>query len=406
MSLPEKKVIMVPKQKDLFTKPISQLSIFLAISVAVATGTISFYSFWENPSTYRLEPAIIPSSSPTVTAVAALGRLEPQGEVIRLSAPNSQTGVRVAKLLVNQGDWVSQGQVIAILDNYHPRLAALEKAQKQVLVAQAVVHQVKAGAKAGDISAQKATIARLEAQLRGEISGQKATIARLEAQLRNAESENERYQKLYEEGAISASDAQSKQLRVDVMRQQLNEAEATFNRTVETLQKQLKEAEARLESITEVRPTDIQAAQTDVESAIASVKQAQAEWDLTSVRSPIDGQVLKINTRPGEIISNTGIAELGRTQQMYVVAEVYETDIHKVRLGQSATITSNAFPGELRGEVTDIGLQVTRQNIFDLNPQVNTDNKVVDVKIRLDYIPENQQVTTLTDLQVQVIIDI
>jgi len=403
MSLPEKKVIMVPKQKDLFTKPISQLSIFLAISVAVATGTISFYSFWENPSTYRLEPAIIPSSSPTVTAVAALGRLEPQGEVIRLSAPNSQTGVRVAKLLVNR---VSQGQVIAILDNYHPRLAALEKAQKQVLVAQAVVHQVKAGAKAGDISAQKATIARLEAQLRGEISGQKATIARLEAQLRNAESENERYQKLYEEGAISASDAQSKQLRVDVMRQQLNEAEATFNRTVETLQKQLKEAEARLESITEVRPTDIQAAQTDVESAIASVKQAQAEWDLTSVRSPIDGQVLKINTRPGEIISNTGIAELGRTQQMYVVAEVYETDIHKVRLGQSATITSNAFPGELRGEVTDIGLQVTRQNIFDLNPQVNTDNKVVDVKIRLDYIPENQQVTTLTDLQVQVIIDI
>ncbi|QOV21810.1 ABC exporter membrane fusion protein [Anabaenopsis elenkinii] len=397
---------MVPKQKDLFTKPISQLSIFLAISVAVATGTISFYSFWENPSTYRLEPAIIPSSSPTVTAVAALGRLEPQGEVIRLSAPNSQTGVRVAKLLVNQGDWVSQGQVVAILDNYHPRLAALEKAQKQVLVAQAVVHQVKAGAKAGDISAQKATIARLEAQLRGEISGQKATIARLEAQLRNAESENERYQKLYEEGAISASDAQSKQLRVDVMRQQLNEAEATFNRTVETLQKQLKEAEARLESITEVRPTDIQAAQTDVESAIASVKQAQAEWDLTSVRSPIDGQVLKINTRPGEIISNTGIAELGRTQQMYVVAEVYETDIHKVRLGQSATITSNAFPGELRGEVTDIGLQVTRQNIFDLNPQVNTDNKVVDVKIRLDYIPENQQVTTLTDLQVQVIIDI
>ena len=397
---------MVPKQKDLFTKPISQLSIFLAISVAVATGTISFYSFWENPSTYRLEPAIIPSSSPTVTAVAALGRLEPQGEVIRLSAPNSQTGVRVAKLLVNQGDWVSQGQVVAILDNYHPRLAALEKAQKQVLVAQAVVHQVKAGAKAGDISAQKATIARLEAQLRGEISGQKATIARLEAQLRNAQSENERYQKLYEEGAISASDAESKQLRVDVMRQQLNEAEATFNRTVETLQKQLKEAKARLESITEVRPTDIQAAQTDVESAIASVKQAQAEWDLTSVRSPIDGQVLKINTRPGEIISNTGIAELGRTQQMYVVAEVYETDIHKVRLGQSATITSNAFPGELRGEVTDIGLQVTRQNIFDLNPQVNTDNKVVDVKIRLDYIPENQQVTTLTDLQVQVIIDI
>lgn len=140
MSLPEQKLIMVTKQKDLFTKPISQLSIFLAISVAVATGTISFYSFWENPSTYRLEPAIIPSSYSRGTAIAALGSLEPQGEVIGLSTPNSQTGVRVAKLLVNQGDWVSEGQVVAILDNYHPRVAALEKAQKQVLVAQAVVH--------------------------------------------------------------------------------------------------------------------------------------------------------------------------------------------------------------------------------------------------------------------------
>ncbi|GAX34608.1 ABC exporter membrane fusion protein [Nodularia sp. NIES-3585] len=397
---------MVPKQRQSLTKPVSQWSIILAISISVGTGTISFYSFSRNRSTPTVEPAIAPSSSSNITSVAALGRLEPQGEVIRLSAANSQAGVRVAKLLVNKGDWVTQGEVVAILDNYYTRLAALEKAQKQVLVAQASVNQVKAGAKAGDISAQEATIARLEAELRGEIAAQEATIARLEAELRNADSENQRYQQLYKEGAVSASNSDSQQLRYDTVRQQLNEAQAALNRTVETLQKQLNEAQARLQSIAEVRPTDIQAAQTDVESAIASVKQAQADWDLSSVRSPIDGQVLKIHTRPGEIISNTGIAELGRTQQMYVVAEVYETDIQKVRIGQSAMITSNAFSGELRGKVTDIGLQVSRQNIFDLNPQVNTDNKVVDVKIRLDNLPDNEPVTTLTDLQVEVLISI
>ncbi|TVP59119.1 MAG: HlyD family efflux transporter periplasmic adaptor subunit [Nodularia sp. (in: Bacteria)] len=397
---------MVPKQRQSLTKPLSQLSIILAISIAVATGTISFYSFYRDRSTSTLEPAIIPSSSPTITSVAALGRLEPQGEVIRLSAPNSQSGVQVAKLLVSKGDWVSQGDVIAILDSYDTRLAALEKAQKQVQVAQAALNQVKAGAKAGDISAQKATIARLEAELTGEVSAQEAMIARLEAELRNAESENQRYQQLYEEGAISASNSDTQQLRVDTVQQQLNEAQAALNRTKETLEKQLKEAQARLQSIAEVRPTDIQAAQTDVESAIASVRQAQADWNLSSVRSPIDGQVLRINTRPGEIISNAGIAELGRTQQMYVVAEVYETDIQKVRLGQSAMVTSNAFAGELRGKVSDIGLQVNRQNIFDLNPQVNTDNKVVDVRIRLDNLPDDEPVTTLTDLQVQVLIDI
>ncbi|MBE9050276.1 ABC exporter membrane fusion protein [Nostocales cyanobacterium LEGE 11386] len=398
---------MVPKQRQSFTKPVNPGSIILAISIAVATGTVSFYSFSRFRSTSNLEPpTATPSSSPAMNAVAALGRLEPQGEVIRLSAANSQTGVRVAKLLVNKGDWVSQGQVVAILDNYYTRLAALEKAQKQVLVAQANLNQVKAGAKAGDISAQQATIARLEAELRGEISAQQATIARLEAELQNANSENRRYQQLYREGAISASESEARLLRVDTVRQQLNEAKAALNRTVETLQKQLNEAEARLNSIAEVRPTDIQAAQTDIESAIASVKQAQADWDLSSVRSPIDGQVLKINARPGELIGNTGIADLGRTQQMYVVAEVYETDIQNVRLGQSAIITSNAFSGELRGKVTDIGLQVNRQNIFDNNPQANTDNKVVDVKIRIDQPADNPQITILTDLQVQVLINI
>ena len=115
---------------------------------------------------------------------------------------------------------------------------------------------------------------------------------------------------------------------------------------------------------------------------------------------------MKINTWPGEIIGTTGIADLGRTQQMYVVAEVYETDIKKVRIGQSAIITSDALPGKLRGKVTDIGLQVGKQNIFNNNPQADTDNKIVDVKIRIDNLQDNQRVAGLTDLQVEVIIDI
>lgn len=399
-------IIMVHKQRQSITKPFGWWSIILVTAMTVVTGAVSFYSLSRFHLISKSQTQATPSNSPTITAVAALGRLEPQGEVIRLSAPDSQTGVRVAQLLVKKGDRVRQGQIIAILDNYYPRLAALEKAQKQVLVAQASLNQVKAGAKAGDISAQQATIARLEAELGGEISAQQATIARLQAELRNAESENHRYQQLYKDGAISASDSDTKRLRVETVRQQLNEAKASLDRTVASMNKQLNEAKAKLNSIAEVRPTDVQAAQTDVESAKASVKEAQADLNLSSVRSPIDGQVLKINTWPGEIIGSTGIAELGRTQHMYVVAEVYQTDIQKVRLGQTATITGDAFSGKLRGTVTDIGLQVGQQNIFNNNPGADTDNKVVDVKIRIDNLADNQQVAGLTDLQVQVLIDI
>lgn len=397
---------MVNKQRQSLTKPLGLWSIILATATAVVTGAVSLYSLSRFHASSRLQTSTVPNSSPTMTAVAALGRLEPEGEVIRLSASDSQGSVRVAQLLVKKGDWVHQGQVVAILDNYYPRLAALEKAQKQVLVAQASLKQVKVGAKAGDISAQNATIARLEAEMRGESAAQQATIARLEAELRNANSENQRYQQLYNNGAISASDLDTKRLRVETVRQQLNEAKASLSRTVETIQKQLKEAIAKLKSIAEVRPTDVQAAQTSVESAKASVKQAQVDLSLSSVRSPLNGQILKIYTWPGEIIGNMGIADLGRTQQMYVVAEVYETDIKKVHLGQSATITSDAFSGTLRGTVIDIGLQVGKQNIFNNNIQADTDNKVIDVKIRVDNRADNQQVATLTDLQVQVLIDI
>jgi HlyD family secretion protein len=401
--------IMLHREKHSFTKPVSFCPIILASSGVIATGVISIYGlsyfhFQKTSKSASTISSITPNLVPTITAVAALGRLEPQGEVICLSAPNSQTGIRVNQLLVKKGDKIRQGQVLAILDSYIPNLAALEKAKRQVEVSQANLQQVEAGAKLGDIFAQKAAISRLEAELRGSFFTQKATIARLEAELKNSETENKRYQKLYQDGAISASDADTKRLRRDTVQQQLNEANASLKRTIETLQKQLTESKARLNSIAEIRPTDVQVAQANLQSAKASVQQAQAELNLSSIRSPINGQVLKINTWPGEIIGNKGILELGQTQQMYVVAEVYETDIKKVRLGQKAIITSEAFPGKIKGTVADIGLQVGRQNIFNTNPGSNTDNRIVDVKIRIDNLADNQRLSSLTNLQVQALI--
>lgn len=401
--------IMLHKEKHSLIKPVGLCPIILASSGVIATGVISIYGlsyfhFQKTSKSASTISSLTPNLIPTITAVAALGRLEPQGEVIRLSAPNSQTGIRVNQLLVKKGEKIRQGQVVAILDNYIPNLAALEKAKRQVEVSRANLQQVKAGAKLGDIFAQKAAISRLEAELRGSFFTQKATIARLKAELKNSETENKRYQKLYQNGAISASDADTKRLRRDTVQQQLNEANASLKRTIETLQKQLTESKARLNSIAEIRPTDVQVAQANLQSAKASVQQAQAELNLSYIRSPINGQVLKINTWPGEIIDNKGILELGQTQQMYVVAEVYETDITKVRLGQTAIITSEAFSGKIKGTVADIGLQVGRQNIFNANPGSNTDNRIVDVKIRINNLADNQRLSTLTNLQVQALI--
>ncbi len=351
-----------------------------------------------------LESSIAPSL-PEPTAVSALGRIEPEGEIIQLSVSSAAEGSRVEQLLIERGDKVQQGQVVAILDSHNPSLAALESAKADVQIAQANLERVQAGAKQGDIKAQKATINRLEAELRGQIATQKATIARLEAELENAQVEDRRRQELYEEGAISSSERDAKRLRVDTVQRQLEEAQETLNRTIETTKVQSREAKARLESIAEVRSEDVQVARAELAQAKAAVKQAEAALELTEVRSPIDGQVLKVQVRPGEVIGNSGIAEIGKTEQMYVVAEVYETDIQLVKIGQRATVTGASFSEVLQGKVAEIGLKVARQDVFNSDPLADTDNKVVEVKIRLD--PESsRRVASLSNLQVQVVIQL
>jgi HlyD family secretion protein len=340
---------------------------------------------------------------PEPTAVSALGRLEPEGEVVQVSASSASEAAKVEQLLVKQGDKVRQGQAIAILDSYSPRQAALEKAKTDVQIAQANLAKVKAGAKTGDINAQKEAIARLQAELKGQTSTQTATIDRLKAELDNANVEYRRHLQLYQDGAISASELDTRRLRVDTVKEQLNEAEETLNRITNTIEVQRNEAEAKLASISEVRTVDVQVAQAELNQAIANVKQAQADLNLASVVAPINGQVLKVNVRPGEVISDEGIAAIGQTNQMYVVAEVYETDIERVKVGKKATITGAAFSKKLSGKVTQIGLEVDRQNVFNADPLVNTDNKVIEVKIRLDP-KSSTQVANLSNLQVQTII--
>lgn len=375
----------------------------LALVMGLATGGIYFYNLSRERSIAQNPEPTLPPPIPTIKAVAALGRLEPQGEITRLSAPASLEGTRIEQILIKEGDKIQQGQVVAILDSRDRRIAALEKAKTDVKVARANLAIVKAGAKTGDINAQQEKISRLEAELNGQINAQRATIARLKAELRNAELENTRYQQLYQEGAIAESEADNKRLRVETTQELLNEANAALERTIETLQIQRSEAQATLNSIAEVRPVDVQLAQAELDRAIASAKQAEEDLAQTYIKAPTSGQILKVHVRAGEVIGTQGIAEIGQTSQMNVIAQVYETDIAKVKPGQKVVITGAAFPGKLAGEVSKIGLQVNKQNVFDNDPLVNTDNKVVEATIRLDE-ESSQQVAGFSNLQVKVVI--
>ena len=216
-----------------FLKPTRLLITIVAVLTGVAlTGlTLVYILHFQRNSEASLPSPV--TTVPPKTAVSALGHLRPEGEVIYLSTPTTLNGLggsRVAKLLVNEGDRVKAGQVIAILDNYQNLLASLKLATEQVKVAQANLAQVKAGAKRGELEAQKATIEGLGAEMQGQLTAQEQTIARLQAQLNTASSEYERYDKLFADGAIAASQLDSKQLAMKSAQQELLEAKANRDR--------------------------------------------------------------------------------------------------------------------------------------------------------------------------------
>ena len=341
--------------------------------------------------------------------VVALGKLVPKGKVIKLSVANAEDS-RVNQILVKEGDYVEANGVIAILQGSERRIRDLEEAKKAVDFYRARLEQIKAGeAKKADILGQKANISRLEAQLLHETAERKAAIASARAEFRQAQLTYQRNQTLREQGAISQQELDLAQEQLDLTAATVAQREAQLNNTVQTLQQQIAQERENLAQLTEVRPVDLKVAQVELERALVAVEQRQADLEDTKVKAPISGQILRINTRVGEQVNTQqGIVELGQTEQMYAIAEVYETDIAKVKIGQIATIKSEygGFGGTINGIVEHIGLQIGTQKLSasSTDPTKDENTRVVEVKIRINA-EDSPKVASLTNMQVRVEID-
>ncbi len=381
-------------------KPKPRWLVGLMVGGVLLTGGIAYYGLEQFHQSSKPPEPVQPTIAQPITA---LGRLEPAQEVIKVSVPAALNNDRIAQLLVKRGDRVQVGQVIAVMDSRDRLQQALLEAQEQISVAQAKLAQVRAGAKTGEIAAQQAQMTRFQAELQGELATKQAEIARRRSEVKNAQAEYDRYQFLQQQGAISASQFDQKRLAFETAQAQLKEAQSNQNLRADSLQAQIREAQANLDQVAEVRPTDVQAAQADVDRAIAAAKRSHAELKQASIRAPLTGQILELYAKPGEVVGDNGIVAMGQTDQMEVVAEVYQSDIGKVQRGQGAIVTGESFAGALRGTVQEVGLLVNKQEVNSNQPGENLDQRVIKVRVRLNPI-DSRRVAGLTNLQVQVAI--
>ena len=238
---------------------------------------------------------------PAIKAVAALGQLSPSGEIRQLAAPISKSGSspRLSELLVNEGDFVKKGTVLAIFENRKKLIADLEK--KNNLIKTNIL----------EISLKEDQIKRYE------LAVEKSAYSLVQLSQRKDE-----LLKLKKQKIINIGD--KKNIEIDL-----------FN---------------------------------------------------SKLRSPIDGFILAVNTRVGERAKNEGILDIGSSQNMEALIEVYESDINRVFISQNVELSSEngGFKKTLKGEVIRISPQVKQRKVLSTDPTGDADARIIEVLVKLN----------------------
>lgn len=302
--------------------------------------------------------------------IVALGRIIPHGDVISVATPSGAGDARIAELRVSVGDKVAAGEVLAILDN-------LPQLQSTVASTQAALR------------VRKATLVQTRASNTASLAEAQATRKRAEATAKVAQSELDRVTTLFERGVTTRAE-------FDEVIARANEAGRDVERALATL--------SRYATGSETVQADIAVTEANLSATNADLARTKQDLERAYVRAPKRGTVLDINVRTGERPGTTGIIDLGDTSQMTVEAEVYQTMIGRVTIGDPVVINADALRTEMRGLVSAIGLEIGRQSITSDDPAANTDTRVVDVIVTLD--PASSDLASpFTNLEVIVRID-
>lgn len=295
-------------------------------------------------------------AEPLQVRIDASGKVQPV-QTVNLSPKTS--GVLV-ELLVEQGDRVTQGQVIARME-YESVEAKLAQSQARVAQAEAELAQRQAGNRPEDISKAEAQVAQARAR-----------VAESQAQLDLAEERVQRNRSLATEGAISSDD-------LDAVLNQAETSRAGLGQTQASLQ----EAERNLELMESgYRSEEIAQAQAQLAEAQADLRSVQVEYEDTLIRAPFDGVITQKyasegsfvtpTTSASEATSATSTAIVALAQGLEVLAEIPEVDIQQLRVGQPVEVVADAYPD-----------QVFKGKVLLIAPEAVVEEKVTSFQVRI-----------------------
>ena len=280
-------------------KKFKNLFVYLLLFTPLSIGMISCSG--NDKSITKFKKEITADITSPIKAVAALGQLSPSGEIRQLAAPISQFGSspRVVEILVNVGDFVKKGDILAVFENGEKLISDLERNENLINT------------------------------INDEITLKKDQIQRFELALSKD---------VYSFVKFS----QRKDELLKLQKQKIN--------------------------------------------LIGDQKNIKIDLFNSKLRSPIDGFILGINTRVGERSKNEGILDIGSSQRMEALIEVYESDIDRVFISQNVEMSSEngGFQKTLKGKVIRISPQVKQRKVLSTDPTGDADSRIIEVLVKLD----------------------
>ena len=319
----------------------------------------------------KWKPAAIAATVTIIVALAMYLALRPHGNTAAVKRPALQQYIsaegklearpgaemdvgsamtaRIERFLVNEGDHVDKGQVIAVLDS-KDLAARLRQAEAELAVAKAKRDEVAAGARDEEIK---------QAQ---------AELQRAQSEQVQAEKEFQRIGQLRKDNFVSQAT--------------LDKAESVYKVTTA----KVAEADEHLRLLQSGPSRETLALhEAQVSQAMANVHYVRSLLDKTRIVSPIGGVLIERYLDVGEVVMpEKPIAAIADTSQLRINAEVDETDAGRLHLGDPVEVTAYAYPGKVyRGRVEEIADYVGKREIKPNNPAVNLGLKIIQVKIAL-----------------------
>lgn len=373
----------------------SRWLIGLMAAGVVVIGSTTY--FIVNRATPRLDIAAltVPVTSRNVTL-----RIKSSGKVVPVQTVNlsPNTSGLLVELLVDQGDTVKQGQIIARMDNADLQ-AQLIQARANLAKAEAQLAQARAGSRPEEISQARARLAQAEAQLAAaragnrpeEIEQARAQVEAAQAKANLTSSRVQRNRELYQQGAISQdkldeviADDRSATASLQEVQRRVSLLESG-TRPEEIAQRQAAVAEAR-QALRQLekgsRPEEIASSEASVAAAGGELKAVQVKLEDTIIRAPFPGVITQKYATEGAFVTPTTSASstasatsssiVAIARGLEVLAQVPEVDIGQIKVGQQVEIVADSFPDQVfKGRVRLVSPEaVVEQNVTSFQVRI------------------------------------